>query len=60
MPDISMCANRDCPSRESCYRYAAEPDHIQAFGDPVNGYFFAPPQGEDRCKFFWPMDEEAA
>lgn len=26
MPDISMCSNGDCPSRESCYRYRAVPN----------------------------------
>ena len=25
MPDISMCANKDCQIRMECYRYTAEP-----------------------------------
>jgi hypothetical protein len=26
MPDISMCANKNCPSRKTCYRYLAKPN----------------------------------
>lgn len=25
MPDISMCQNKECPSKEKCYRYKAAP-----------------------------------
>ena len=29
MPDIAMCKNKTCPSRDQCYRYRAVParDH---------------------------------
>jgi len=30
--DIAMCQNKDCPSREECYRYEAIPDQYQAYG----------------------------
>lgn len=26
MPDISMCLNKNCPSRMSCFRYRAAPN----------------------------------
>lgn len=26
MPDISMCANNECPHKGECYRYTAVPD----------------------------------
>lgn len=29
MPDFSICCNRDCPLRESCYRYRAVPSEPQ-------------------------------
>jgi hypothetical protein len=32
MPDISMCRNEECPLKDSCYRYVAEPSHYQAYG----------------------------
>ena len=30
MPDITMCVNDDCPLRETCYRYMAEPSTAQS------------------------------
>jgi len=26
MPDITMCAGRNCPLKETCYRYKAKPN----------------------------------
>lgn len=36
MPDIAMCANTTCKSKETCYRYRAIPDEYQtmALFDP--------------------------
>lgn len=31
MPDISMCADRHCPSRQTCYRYRAVPSERQSW-----------------------------
>jgi len=32
MPDIAMCDNQTCPSRESCYRFKAIPNtHSQSY-----------------------------
>lgn len=47
MPDISMCKNAECPSREQCYRFMARPDTWQTYN-----MLFAPPAGADRCEFF--------
>lgn len=34
MPDITMCPGLDCPLREKCYRYTAEPNKWrQSFAD---------------------------
>jgi len=33
MPDISMCANEECPLKKGCYRYTATPNpYRQAYG----------------------------
>ena len=31
MPDISMCKGNECPLKETCYRYKANPDHYQSY-----------------------------
>ena len=46
MPDISMCANFNCPLRKNCYRYRAIPsDGYQAYADFT-------PNGKE-CDGFW-------
>lgn len=61
MPDISMCLNKTCPSKDQCYRFTATPDeHWQSYG----GFT---PDG-DRCEFFMqdrrveaaPIDKDGA
>ncbi len=32
MPDISMCANVECPKAGRCYRFMAEPSERQSYG----------------------------
>jgi len=32
MPDISMCLNKKCKKRNTCYRFIAEPDRWQSYG----------------------------
>jgi hypothetical protein len=46
MPDISMCSNHSCPSKEDCFRYKATPGRYQSYAD------FAPPKGEKKCDYF--------
>ncbi len=34
MPDISMCKNNACPSRNDCYRFSAKPnEYRQAYAE---------------------------
>jgi hypothetical protein len=53
MPDISMCADDECPSRTMCYRSKASgtvpSEHQQAFTD------FQRQHDRDQCPFFWPV-----
>lgn len=53
MPDISMCQNKDCPSRLKCYRYMAMPnEYRQAY------MTFAPRGGAAQCEDFLPLYPE--
>ncbi len=56
MPDISMCADRRCPSRTTCYRsdLVTTPKAFwQAWGS------FDRDEGADSCPSYWPLDEQA-
>lgn len=44
MPDISMCASNECPSRDTCYRATATPSEHQSWAD-----FEATRNGRERC-----------
>ena len=51
MPDISMCSNKDCPSRSVCYRAVAKPSpHRQSYMD------FKLLPGAKLCGDFWPLE----
>lgn len=46
MPDISMCKDKTCPSRASCYRYRARPSkYRQAYSDYSC-------EGKERCEHY--------
>ena len=47
MPDIAMCLDIKCPSKEKCFRFTAKPLFAQTYGS-----FKAGKNG--RCKEFWP------
>ncbi len=47
MPDISMCANRTCASRMTCFRYRALPTPDRQFYGS-----FAPAEGAAKCDYF--------
>jgi hypothetical protein len=51
MPDISMCANGDCPSKNECYRSVAKPGMYQSYAN------FEIEEGETKCEYFWPLYE---
>lgn len=50
MPDITMCKNKDCPLKDKCYRFTAEPSMRQF-------YFTENPsrinKGKFECSMFW-------
>ena len=48
MPDMQMCKNEDCPKKNKCFRYIAEPNkHWQAYGK----------YDHDNCQSFIDIDE---
>ena len=47
MPDISMCLGGDCPQKEKCYRFTAEPSPYR------QSYFCDPPFEHQYCSHFW-------
>jgi hypothetical protein len=47
MPDISMCMNKECKSKNQCFRYRALPnEHRQAYME------FKPAEGHNSCESF--------
>ena len=51
MPDITMCKGGDCPLKETCYRYLAEPSDYQS-------YWFEPPYYAGTCEHYWEVNIE--
>ena len=53
MSDITMCSGGNCPMRETCYRYKAEPSEYQS-------YFTETPykmiEGKIECDHYWEID----
>lgn len=47
MPDISMCANKDCPLKENCYRFTAKPSEYQSYVE------FQIDDESGECSGFW-------
>lgn len=41
MPDISMCTGKECPIKNTCYRYIARPSEYR------QSYFMSPPYKPD-------------
>lgn len=53
MPDISMCANALCPSKDYCYRFTAKPTPMcQSYEN------FSPEDDETSCIHFWPNNNK--
>ena len=43
MPDITMCCNKNCKKRKSCYRFIAKPNELyQAYFEPK----------ENECEYY--------
>jgi hypothetical protein len=53
MPDISMCINALCPSKDYCHRYTAKPSRRQSYGG------FSLNEEEDKCDMFWPNGKDS-
>ena len=47
MPDITMCSGDNCPIRQNCYRFKAEPSK---YGQ---SYFVKPPFDGKDCNYLW-------
>jgi hypothetical protein len=56
MADITMCVNKTCPNKNSCYRQKAIPNNYHQsmakfeYTSSVNGEFY--------CDNFWPIGIE--
>lgn len=48
MPDISMCANDECPLAWKCWRKLAPPDKYQTYAD-------FRPDSTGNCPDFWDL-----
>ena len=42
MPDITMCEGKDCPLKETCYRYTAKPSEFR------QSYFINSPYDKEK------------
>ena len=51
MPDIAMCSGKDCPLKDSCYRYTSKPSYLQS-------YFSNIPYKDGECDEYWPIDTD--
>jgi len=51
MPDISMCDNNICPSKEECYRFKAIPNDYQTYTS------FIVKENEDKCDDFMKINK---
>jgi hypothetical protein len=54
MPDISMCAVKDCPKSRECYRHresGTKPNEYR------QSYFMRPDDYKGPCEHFWPTHE---
>lgn len=50
--DIRMCDNKECPSKEECFRFKAIPN---PWRQSYAGYSVK--EGEDKCDSFWQVKE---
>lgn len=47
-----MCSGEECPAKESCYRFTAEPSYRQS-------YFLNPPMKDGKCDHYWGEQAES-
>jgi hypothetical protein len=53
MPDISMCADDECPSRAKCYRHKASGTKPSSFWQAYSTFWREP--DAKQCSAFWPV-----
>jgi hypothetical protein len=51
MADITMCEDKECPKKESCYRYTAPASPYR------QSYFWSSPRVEEECESFWDNED---
>jgi hypothetical protein len=49
--DITMCIGRDCPKKDTCYRFAAPPTWQR------QSYFSEVPYDGEDCNYYWKLEE---
>jgi len=54
MIDIAKCNDKECKSREYCYRYMS----IAKKDNQLYGYFNEYRGNEDKCSWFWNINME--
>lgn len=55
MPDVALCRDYACPSRETCYRFLATPSpFMQTYAS------FGREEGAQKCGSYWPTTEKEA
>ena len=52
MPDISMCVNKECTLKETCYRFTAKPSEFR------QSYGSFKPEEDGTCRGYWKTDKE--
>lgn len=52
MSDITMCLDKQCPSREDCHRFTAEPR------ETYQSYAHYQHDHTDKCFAFWEKEDE--
>ena len=53
MPDFTMCVGGDCPLKDNCYRYTAEPNEYRQ-----SVFCTIPYNEEGGCYYFWDNRED--
>jgi len=54
LPDISKCDGKNCPLKETCYRYTSIPSEF------MQAWFSKAPYGEEKkegCEYYWDDEE---
>jgi hypothetical protein len=50
MPDITMCEDKECPKKNTCFRFLADPTLCW------QPYFVKSPRKGKKCEYYWWYD----